>query len=556
MSTIVTGSTATGASGTTYISGTSGFDSSSLIAASVEAKMQPAYRLDVQIAEMEAEAAAYQEMHTLMTDLETAASGLSGSTDDAVFDSYAAYLTAPGLDDPQQYLSATVTDGAGAGLYDITVDQLAQGMQVASAEQAVDAALGLDGTFDLAAEGYPGAAVAVTADMTLSDIADVVNAASADTGVAATLIRTSDGGHTLTLSTVDTGLSLSAASVSGNDVLHALGITAADGAFANELQTAQEAILTVDGVTVTSTSNDIEGLVPGVSVSLYGATAGETITLEVGQDLSAVRGAVEGFVEAFNAYRTFALNQQATAEGEGASENAVLFGDSLLKSANAALYDAMETSVEVDGATYTLADIGLTYGAGNMLTIDDAALEEALLQRPEVVEAFFASSASASSPDLGVSTLPGTMASGTYTVDVTTDPDTGAILSASVDGVAMTVSGSSLVGPEGTAFEGLRLVYTGTGSTSMTLDVSQGLADQVVAAMGRYTDDNDGQVTAKIESLNTGIDDKQERRNDIAASAAAYEAHLIETYARLEEEIAQSEIMLRQLEQLLGTDDD
>ena len=269
-----------------------------------------------------------------------------------------------------------------------------------------------------------------------------------------------------------------------------------------------------------------------------------------------MRTAVDDFVETFNAYRTFALNQQATAEGEGASENATLFGDTLLKSANAALYDAMQTSVEIGGETYALADIGLTYGAGNLLTIDDAVLEEALLQRPEVVEAFFASGVTASSSDLGVSTLPGSMASGAYTVDIATDPDTGEILSASVDGVAMTVSGSSLVGPEGTAFAGLRLVYTGSASASITLDVSQGLADQVVTTLDRYTDDNDGQVTAKIESLAAGIDDKQERRNDVAESAADYEAHLIDTYARLEQEIAQSEIMLRQLEQLLGNNDD
>lgn len=556
MSTIVTGSTATGASGTTYISGTSGFDSSSLIAAAVEAKMQPAYRLDVQIAEMEAEAAAYREMHTLMADLETAAAALSGGADDAAFDTYAAYLTAPGLDDPQHYLSATVTDGAGAGLYDITVDQLAQGMQVASAEHAVDAVLGQNGSFVLAADGYTGTEIAVTADMTVSDIADAINAASGDTGVAATVIRTSDGGQTLTLSTVDTGVSFSAASVSGDDVLQALGITAPGGAFANLLQAAQEAVLTVDGVTVTSAGNDIEDLVPGVSINLYGATAGQTITLDVGQDLGAVRTAVDGFVDAFNAYRTFALNQQATADGEGASDGATLFGETLLKSANAALYDAMETGVDVAGISYTAADFGLTYGAGNLLTIDEAILEEALLQRPEVVEAFFASNAVASSPDLGVGTLSGTLAGGNYTVDITTDLDTGALLSASIEGEAMTVSGSSIVGPDGTAYEGLRLVYTGTQSASIVLTVSQGLADRMVATLDGYTDDNDGQVTAKIERLTAGIDDKQDRRNTIAQSTAGYEAHLIETYARLEQEIARSEIALRRLEQLLGTDDD
>ena len=267
MSTIVTTGAATGSSGTTYISGASGFDSSALIAASVEARMQPAYRLDVQIAELEAEVAAYEEMLTLMTDLAGAAESLSGVSDGSVYETYAGYLTAPELDDPQRYLTATVTDGAGPGSYEIVVDQLAQGMKVASTEQSGETALGLAGTFNLAAAGYAGADISVTGDMSLSDMADTINAASGETGVVATMIRTSDRGYTLTLSTVDTGASLTASAVSGDDVLQALGFTDASGAFANQLQAAQDAVFTLDGVTVTSSSNEIEDLILGVSIN-------------------------------------------------------------------------------------------------------------------------------------------------------------------------------------------------------------------------------------------------------------------------------------------------
>ena len=555
MSTIVTNSTATGASGRTYISGVSGFDSAALIAAAVEARMQPAYRLDVQIDEMAAEAAAYQELVSLMTDLGSAAESLSGNADASVYETYAAYLTAPGLGNPLNYLGATVTDGATPGIYEITVDQLAQGMKVASDEQAGDTALGLNGTFRLGAEGYAGADIVVGPDMTLSDIADTINAASADTGVAATMIRSSDSGYTLSLSTVETGAALTGAAQTGDDILQALGITDAGGAFAHPLQAAQDAVLTIDGVTVTGSSNDIEDLIPGVSVNLYGATAGAAITVEVGQDLSAVSSAIHGLAEAFNAYRTFVINQQATIEGEGAAPDAALFGESLLKSANAAVYDVMETSVDVDGVSYAMADIGIDYGPGNMLAVDETALEKALLQSPEIVEAFFASSATTPSADLGVSFLPGSVPDGTHTVDVVTDGVTGEILSASVNGVAMEIAGTSIIGPEGSDYEGLRLVYTGTVSASIELAVSQGLADRMITAVGTYANDNDGLISGKIESLNSKIDDKQSRRADIATSAAEYEANLVQYYARLEQEIMEADLALRQLEALLNNDD-
>ena len=63
-------------------------------------------------------------------------------------------------------------------------------------------------------------------------------------------------------------------------------------------------------------------------------------------------------------------------------------------------------------------------------------------------------------------------------------------------------------------------------------------------------------MTAKVESLESGIDDKRQNRADIAVAVAAYEASLVAYYARLEREIAQSELLLQQVEALLGTDDD
>ena len=271
--------------------------------------------------------------------------------------------------------------------------------------------------------------------------------------------------------------------------------------------------------------------------------------------MSAVSEAVTAYVEAFNAYRTFAITQQATAEGQGASPDAVLFGDSLLKTTNAAVYDIMETTVEVDGAPYGLSDIGIDYGAGNMLTVDETALENALLQSPEIVEALFASRTTSTSAELGVASLPGSVKSGSYTVDIMTDGATGDLVSASIDGVAMDISGTTIVGPEGSAFAGLRLVYTGTTSASIGLTVSQGVADVTMATVDTYTDDHDGLISGKIESLEETIDDKQVRRDDIAASAAAYEAHLVDYYARLEQEIAEADLVKRQLEALLDDDD-
>ncbi|SDH22394.1 flagellar filament capping protein FliD [Roseospirillum parvum] len=558
MSSVVSVSTATGSSGTTYLSGLSGLETSALIEAAVESRMQKAYSLDSEIETAEAELAAYQDMLDLLGDLQDALVALGDDADEAVYGEAAAYLSSSAIAEPDDVLGVTVTDSAELGLYEIDIIQLAESQKVAAAEQTSSSdALGLAGVFELAADGHDGATITLTADMSLSDLASAINAASDDSGVSATLVRTSDSGVTLVLAGVDTGTEFTATATSGDDVLHGLGLTDTDGAFADVLQAAQMAQLSVDGVSVTSTSNDIEDLLPGVSVNLYAATEGDTLTLEVGQDLSALNDAVEAFVTAYNAYRDFALTQQTLSEDEdaGAADTAVLFANDLVKQVNSLLYEALASQVTVDGETWLLSDLGITLGSDNTLRIDTDTLEEALLQNPEVIQAFFQTSTETDSGDLGVYKNTSQLASGTYEVTVTLDAD-GTIASASLDGTELTVSGTVIKGAEGTTAEGLWLVYTGKASGTATLTVSQGLADALDDRLDAYTDATDGRLVERMASLEEAIEDKQDRRDRIAERAADTEADLIKTYARLEAEIAAADLMLQQLQTLLGTNQD
>ncbi|SBW03496.1 Flagellar hook-associated protein 2 (FliD, filament cap protein) [uncultured Alphaproteobacteria bacterium] len=547
--------TVTSASGTTYISGsgTSGFDSSALIEAAVEAKMAAAYRIDDQVDVLETEVTGWETMLSDLTAVSDAAEALSGAADDSVWDDRAAYLSSSTVSDPDDVLAVTVDEDAALGIYTVEVKQLATSHKVASSEQSSKTeALGLSGSFTLTEGDGTAATISVTEDMTLADIADAINDASSTTGVTATLMKTSDSGYTLVLASADTGQSITATDTDGS-VLESLGILASDDGFANELQAAQDAIITIDGVTITSSSNDIEDVMPGVSLSLYDDSAGGTITLEVGQDLDGVADAITALVDAYNTYREFAILNQTTDEN-GAVDDAVLFGESLLRSANSALYDILGMSVEVDGTTYTLADLGISYDDDNYLEVDDDTLEEMLIQHADVVQAFFEQSVVSSSSDLYVAETPGGLAAGTYAVEITLNAD-GTLASASIDGVALEVSNKTITGADGTDYEGLRLVYTGSTDATVTLTVEAGLADSMAAGLADYVDD-DGRIQDRIDSLNDTIDDKQERRDLIAERAEDYEAYLTEYYARIEVAMEAAETNLALVKALFNTDDD
>ncbi len=546
--------TVTGASGTTYITGTgtSGFDSAGLIKVAVEAKMAPAYRLDDQIEVLNNKVTGWTEARTDLNAVSDTAKALSSQASSSAFSARSAYLSSSSVSDPTKVLAVTVDSEASLGVYSIQVNSIASTHKVVGTEAGdKSTALNLSGTFTLSETSGTATTITVTESMTLSDVAKAINAQSAATGVTATLVKSSDSGYTLVLASADTGQSITAADTSGS-VLQSLGIVDAGGAFVQETPAAMASV-TIDGVTVTSASNDIEDVMPGVSISLYADSAGGTITLEVGQDLDGIVDAITAFVDAYNTYRTLAVLNQTTDSG-GAVEDAVLFGDSLLRSTNAALYSALGKSVEVDGTTYTLKSLGISYDSNNYLEIDTDTLEQMLIQHADVVQAFFEQTSSTSSSTLYVASTPGGLSSGDYDVQVTLDAD-GNITGATIDGVALEVSNKTLKGATGTIYEGLRFVYTGTESATITFSVKAGMADNMVAALSPYTGDT-GLLSKKIENLSDTIDDKQERRDRIAEQAVAYEEYLTAYYARIEAAIEASELALKQLEAILDANSD
>ncbi|ABC23335.1 flagellar filament capping protein FliD [Rhodospirillum rubrum] len=544
MSTSVSSSTvttATSGSGTTYISGTSGFDSSALIKAAVNARMQPAYTLDAAIKDAGTKVTSWQEMLTDLTAISDSLKPLS-SAKGAVYSTFTAYLNSSTLTTPSSYVAATVTDGAAAGIYDVKIERLATTHKVAANAVATATTVG-PGSFTLKAGTAEGATITLDKATSLSDLAKAINAQSATSGVSATLVKTSDNQSTLVLSATTTGVAITATDTDG--LLAGLGLDSGDFTVDGE---SLKAKLTIDGVTVTSSTNDIKDLVPGVSLNLYAATGTGSITLEIGQDLSALKKQVETFVKAFNAYRTFALTQQATDEN-GAADTAILFGDGLLRSANSAIFDAINANTKVGGVT--LANFGITMGTGNMLEIDDAALQKALLQDPKAIQAFFQTSSTSTSPDLGVYQAGGKVATGDYTVNVTVD-GSGAVTGATINGVALAVNGTTLTGTTGSAYEGVTLVYTGkeAGTHTATLSISRGLADTMLSSLETYTNSSTGLIANKVANLNQTIATKQSRRDEIATSAASYEDQLVKYYARLEAQIQASKTTLQKIEAL------
>lgn len=551
---LISSSTSTSSASSSSTGSTSDIDWSGLIEEAVAAKLTKADSIDLKITASEAKAAAYQSMSELLATMQSAAnalrapSGTSQASSD-VFNSRAAYLTANGNVDAASAMSATVGSGATTGSFELTVSQLAKNHKVTGTGVSSNTSdLGYSGTISLGA-GDSSAQIEITSTMSLIEIAEAINNASDATGVQASVLKVSSSGYQLVLSSTATGTTISASAVSGDDVLQSLGITNADGDFAKVLQEPQQAIFSVDGIEITRSSNDVDDVVDGVTLHLYQTTPDDTsITVEVGTDLSAVKDAIVVLVDAYNAYRDFAYAQQQLPTSDNA-DTTVLFGDVALRNINAGVATALNTTIDANA----LALLGLSFDASNKLELDESTLNDALLSDLDTVQSLLSFQMEASSSDLMLLSR-GTRVPADFTLDIVAD-SSGAITSASVGGNTnlFTVSGTRIIGKAGTAYEGFTFVYAGSGSKSVEIGFSTGIAELLYNTADAATNADDGTLTTLIDGLGDTNDTLQGKSDDIRDRAETYRTNLTARYAAYQSAIAQAESLQDYLTTLLET---
>ncbi len=559
-------STSYSSSSTTSTTSTSDIDWDSLIEGAVAAKLAKADTIEVKITDNEAVIAAYESLQELLQTVLSAANSLrapSGTldSDDDVFSTRTAYYSANGDVDAADTAGATIENGAETGSYELTVTQLAAAHKVIGTSQDGSSEdLGYDGVFTLGVVDGDAVEIAVSEDMSLADIAEAINNASDESGVQASVLQVASGDFRLILSTVDTGETITTASSSGDDILSELGITNSSGAFVSELQAARDAIFSIDGVEITRSSNEIDDVLDGVTLYLYQTTPDDTsITIEIEPDVSAVKQAITELAEAYNAFREFAYTQQqvSTTNDDDETEvvvgvvvnaeqtESVLFGDGTMRSISSAVTNALNTLV--DGESMAL--LGLSFDETNLLVLDEDKLDDALLTSLDEIEALLTFSMTSSSSHLLLLER-GTGVPDAFTLDITVD-DNGEITSASVlgDSSLFTVSGTRIVGVEGTEYEGFTFVYAGSSSVAVDLSFSSGIAERLY----NVADSSDGTLASLMTDLEETNETLAAQSEDITERAETYRSNLTSRYAAYQAAIESAESMLDYLTTLIDT---
>ena len=331
-----------------------------------------------------------------------------------------------------------------------------------------------------------------------------------------------------------------------------------DTAF-DEVQSARNAQVRLNGYPpsgwIERKSNVVGDLIPGVTLTLAGTTAGTPVTITINADTEAVKGKIQAFVDAYNAVKRF-LNEK-TSYSADTEQAGTLLGNYAATILESMLRDVVinEAVGFTDGVdTYThlrqvgIQSVGRTDDKMDLgtLEIDDEALDAALAEDFEAVVQIFASDFSGYSDS---SYLTFYQASGMLTTagvyDVQADFDgTGTLiagrmkLSTESTYRDAAVDPPYVVGVDGNPEHALyvKAAWDGVSTTqSATVSVKRGIAGSIADMLDDLLDSTDGlihNIDVNYRDIIKQIDvriEQEERR------IGALKDRLTAKYARLEQ---------------------
>lgn len=308
-------------------------------------------------------------------------------------------------------VNATMTGIASASTFNVGVQQLAKVQTAASGYVTAGTDLGGTLTIDVGTwnaglssfstniNSTPVTVTIAPGETSLSAVAAKIN--DANPALSATVISDASG-QRLLIRAKETGEAAGFRMTVSNDVNGGLSKVAFDppntgSTGMTQTQAAQDARATLNGVSVSSATNSLSEVIPGLSFQFSQVTTTDA-EIKVSTDVDAMKKNVQNFVDAYNAVNT--LLSDSTKYDATSKTTGLLQGDAT----TVGLMNALRSMVTSSGSTLpfrNLSDIGIRLQQGGALTVDSTRLDAAL-KNPDSVKAMFATVDTGNAQNSGV----------------------------------------------------------------------------------------------------------------------------------------------------------
>tara|TARA_B100000242_G_scaffold179609_1_gene128823 strand:- start:343 stop:2001 length:1659 start_codon:yes stop_codon:yes gene_type:complete len=393
--------------------------------------------------------------------------------------------------------------------------------------------------------------VTASSSATLVDLRDLINTTVTDSDndgqkdVNASIIY--DGTNYMLMLKSQSGASYEM-KVSDSNASPVYAYDATDGAQLTQRVAGTDSAFTVDGISMTRSSNSVDDLFDGFTLDLK-KTSGTAIRVSSEVDLSSVQTLVEGYVGTYNevmeSLKAMGANDQVDPENDGA-----LIGDSTLREIMRELREMSSTAIGgYDGGPYYLSYLGVATERDGSLSFDRTKLETQFKSKPETVRAFFTNNYATSNSNITikafdfVNTQPGSYA---FSTDGSTH---------TIGGVSATKSGDTYSvasgNPKGLTIE----VENGSGVTSGTIYYGKSFLNLLTEKLDTYLKFN-SIIDTRVTNLNDTLRTVSDKRIALEGRIQKLTERYALQYSSMESTIAQFQETGNMLTSMLETKKD
>ena len=382
--------------------------------------------------------------------------------------------------------------------------------------------------------GQSQISVSATASTTLTDLRDAINNAATDSDndgtkdVLASIIY--DGSNYMLMLKSESGAS-NEMKVTDSHSTPAYAYDTTDGAQLTQRVAGVNSAFTVDGISMSRTSNSVDDLFDGFTLDLKKTTS-SAVRISSSVDLDGVSDLLTGYVDTYNQVMlnltAMGANDPVDPENDGA-----LIGDSTLREIRSELREMSSTAIKgYEGGPYYLSYLGVSTNRDGTLAFDKGQMETQFKSKPETVRAFFTNNYATSNSNITISafdftnTKPGTYAFATDGSSTHT-----------IGGVSATKSGDNYSVTSGDP-QGLTIaVANGSGVTSGTIYYGKSFINQVVDKLDNYLSFN-SILDQRVDNLNDTLSTVAEKRSSLEGRIESITQRYARQYSAMESTIA------------------
>lgn len=215
---------------------------------------------------------------------------------------------------------------------------------------------------------------------------------------------------------------------------------------------AQDALLSVNGLSVTRDSNLVAGVISGATINLRAVSSGP-ITLTIEKDSAGILENIQEFVDAYNELKT--LSDDLTAFDSSAGENgqgSLLIGDSTLRAVTSGINSLLRSAVSgLSGSIRSLSEIGISTDQANrfQLTFNRATFQSKFDESPNAIKGLFANAGSTTDSQIDYVSSNNQTAPDSYSIEIEALATVGSYAGVTATGLA---AGDIVIGADNDEF--------------------------------------------------------------------------------------------------------